>query len=182
MGEMADKPLPKEETARGGSANKSKNETHERMVFSAKFACPVSGFTIEEIEPRLFSFNNPFGACPQCDGLGTEMGIDPQMIVPDESLTLRGGAILPWSKSSNPSPYYAQTLEAVGKAYNFKLSAVWRELSDAAKKAILYGTGGEEINFNYDDGSTHLQNEENLRGCHPQFRATLARNGFIMVA
>ena len=95
VGEMADKPLPKEDTALGGSANKSKNETHERMVFSAKFACPVSGFTIEEIEPRLFSFNNPFGACPQCDGLGTEMGIDPQMIVPNESLTLRGGQYYP---------------------------------------------------------------------------------------
>ena len=167
VGEMADKPLPKEETALGGSANKSKNETHERMVFSAKFACPVSGFTIEEIEPRLFSFNNPFGACPQCDGLGTEMGIDPQMIVPDESLTLRGGAILPWSKSSNPSPYYAQTLEAVGKAYNFKLSAVWRELSDAAKKAILYGTGGEKINFNYDDGLRTYKTKKTFEGVIP---------------
>ena len=167
VGEMADKPLPKEETALGGSANKSKNETHERMVFSAKFACPVSGFTIEEIEPRLFSFNNPFGACPQCDGLGTEMGIDPQMIVPNESLTLRGGAILPWSKSSNPSPYYAQTLEAVGKAYNFKLSAVWRELSDAAKKAILYGTGGEEINFNYDDGLRTYKTKKTFEGVIP---------------
>ena len=113
VAELADAPLPAGETAAGGGANKSKNETHERLVFSAKFACPVSGFTIEEIEPRLFSFNNPFGACPSCDGLGTEKGVDPQMVVPDENLTLRGGAILPWSKSSNPSPYYAQTLEAV---------------------------------------------------------------------
>ena len=165
--ELADKPLPKEETAEGGAANKSKNETHERMVFSAKFACPVSGFTIEEIEPRLFSFNNPFGACPKCDGLGTEMGIDPQMVVPDESLTLRGGAILPWSKSSNPSPYYAQTLEAVGKAYNFKLSDVWRDLSSTAKKAILYGTGGEEINFNYDDGLRTYKTKKTFEGVIP---------------
>ncbi len=152
VAELVDEPLPASETAAGGAANKSKNETHKRLVFSAKFACPVSGFTIEEIEPRLFSFNNPFGACPNCDGLGTQKGVDPQMVVPDDSLTLRGGAILPWSKSSNPSPYYAQTLEAVGKAYDFKLSDVWRDLDDEAQKAILYGTGGKQIEFSYDDG------------------------------
>lgn len=167
VAELADKPLPKEETSEGGSANKSKNETHERIVFSAKFACPVSGFTIEEIEPRLFSFNNPFGACPKCDGLGTEKGVDPEMVVPDDSLTLRGGAILPWSKSSNPSPYYAQTLEAVGKAYGFKLTDVWRDLTDTAKKAILYGTGGEEINFNYDDGLRTYKTKKTFEGVIP---------------
>jgi excinuclease ABC subunit A len=167
VAEMADKPLPDSETAAGGSANKSKNETHERMVFSAKFACPVSGFTIEEIEPRLFSFNNPFGACPKCDGLGTEKGVDPQMVVPDESLSLRGGAILPWSKSSNPSPYYVQTLEAVGRAYDFKLSDVWCELSDKAKHAILYGTAGNEIEFNYDDGLRTYKTKKTFEGVIP---------------
>ena len=89
------------------------------MLFSEKFACPVSGFTIPEIEPRLFSFNNPFGACPTCDGLGSQRAIDPELIVPDENVTLRDGAVSPWAKST--SPYYAQTLEALGKAYGFKL-------------------------------------------------------------
>ncbi|MCP4182058.1 MAG: excinuclease ABC subunit UvrA [Hyphomicrobiales bacterium] len=167
IAEMADKPLPNSETSSGGSANKSKNETHERMVFSAKFACPASGFTIEEIEPRLFSFNNPFGACPKCDGLGTEKGVDPQMVVPNESLSLRGGAILPWSKSSNPSPYYAQTLEAVGRAYNFKLSDIWRDLGDKAKHAILYGTAGNEIDFNYDDGLRTYKTRKTFEGVIP---------------
>src|SRR6185503_18215893 len=84
------------------AVNKSKNETHERLLFSEKFACPVSGFTISEIEPRLFSFNNPFGACPECDGLGTKQAIDPELIVPDEAMTLKAGAIAPWSKTSSP--------------------------------------------------------------------------------
>ncbi len=99
IAEFADKPLPPEETSAGGSANKSLNETHERVLFSEKFACPVSGFTIPEIEPRLFSFNNPFGACPTCDGLGFQQKIDAQLIVPEPHRTLRDGAIAP-----GPSP------------------------------------------------------------------------------
>ncbi len=91
------------------------------MLFSEKFACPVSGFTIPEIEPRLFSFNNPFGACPTCDGLGSQQKIDPDLIVPEAERTLRDGAIAPWAKST--SPYYNQTLEALGKHFGFKLSA-----------------------------------------------------------
>ena len=113
IAEFADKPLPPEETAAGGSANKSLNETHERVLFSEKFACPVSGFTISEIEPRLFSFNNPFGACPTCDGLGSQQKIDEALIVPEPDKTLKSGAIAPWAKSS--SPYYNQTLEALGR-------------------------------------------------------------------
>ena len=113
IAELADKPLPKSATA-GEHVNMSKNETHERIVFSEKFACPVSGFTIPEIEPRLFSFNNPFGACPECDGLGTKQAIDPDLVVPDENATLKGGAIAPWSKTS--SPYYLQTLEGLARA------------------------------------------------------------------
>ena len=92
IAEFADKPLPASETSEE-SANKSKNETHERVMFSERFACPVSGFTIEEIEPRLFSFNNPFGACPKCDGLGTELKFEPELVVPDDTLSLRDGAI-----------------------------------------------------------------------------------------
>ena len=112
VAEFADKPLPPSETSEEG-ANKSKNETHERLTFSEKFACPVSGFTIDEIEPRLFSFNNPFGACPKCDGLGTELRFEADLVVPDKSLTLAKGAILPWAKTGTASPYYFQTLEAL---------------------------------------------------------------------
>ncbi|MGB7431790.1 MAG: excinuclease ABC subunit UvrA, partial [Ahrensia sp.] len=161
IAEFADKPLAEADTS---GANKSKNETHERMVFSEKFACPVSGFTIPEVEPRLFSFNNPTGACPSCDGLGTEQGVDPALIVPDPGLTLRGGAIAPWSKSSNPSPYYSQTLQAVGKAYGFKLSDVWADLSDESKNALLYGTGKENIEFAYDDGLRTYKTKKPFEG------------------
>src|SRR6185312_11345081 len=92
-----------------------------RIMFSENFACPVSGFTISEIEPRLFSFNNPFGACPQCGGLGVEQHIDAELVIPDKDATLKKGAIAPWSRSS--SPYYLQTLEALGKHYRFALTA-----------------------------------------------------------
>ena len=167
VAELASKPLPVEETAEGGAKNKSLNETHERLIFSEKFACPVSGFTIAEIEPRLFSFNNPFGACPACDGLGTQKGIDPAMVIPDESLTIRGGAILPWSKSSTPSPYYAQTLEALGSHYGFKMTDPWREISEEARHAILHGTGKTEINFSYDDGMRTYKTKKNFEGVIP---------------
>ncbi|GGA80987.1 UvrABC system protein A [Brucella endophytica] len=165
IAEFADKPLPPEETSEGGSANKSANETHERILFSEKFACPVSGFTIPEIEPRLFSFNNPFGACPTCDGLGSQQAIDPNLIVPDENAVLKNGAIAPWAKSS--SPYYNQTLEALGKAYGFKLGARWRDLPEEAQQAILYGTKGREITFQYDDGLRSYQTTKTFEGVIP---------------
>jgi excinuclease ABC subunit A len=164
VAEFADKPLPADETA-SESANKSKNDTHERLMFSEKFACPVSGFTISEIEPRLFSFNNPFGACPTCDGLGTQKAIDPTMIVPDESLTLKNGAIAPWSKSS--SPYYHQTLEALGASYGFKLGDRWRDLKEEAQQAILYGTGSREVQFSYDDGLRSYRTTKPFEGVIP---------------
>src|SRR5690606_19999656 len=147
VAEFADKPLPASETAEE-SAYKSKNETHERVLFSEKFACPVSGFTIPEIEPRLFSFNNPFGACPTCDGLGSQRAIDANLVVPDDNVSLRDGAMSPWAKST--SPYYAQTLEALGKVYGFKLGDKWKDVPDEAKNAILQGTGEREIAFQYD--------------------------------
>ncbi|MBN9046375.1 MAG: excinuclease ABC subunit UvrA [Rhizobiales bacterium] len=165
VAEFADKPLPPEETAEGGAANKSANETHERILFSEKFACPVSGFTIPEIEPRLFSFNNPFGACPTCDGLGTQQAIDPNLVVPDESAALKDGAIAPWARSS--SPYYNQTLEALGKAYGFKIGARWSELPAEAQDAILYGTKGREIVFQYDDGLRSYQTTKPFEGVIP---------------
>ena len=163
VAEYADRPLPDAETSQG-SANKSKNDTHERIVFSEKFACPVSGFTIPEIEPRLFSFNNPFGACPHCDGLGTEQGVDPSLVVPDPGLTLKKGAIAPWSKSTNPSPYYTQTLQALGKAYGFKLTDAWADLTEESQSAILYGTGGTEIEFSYDDGLRTYKAKKSFEG------------------
>jgi excinuclease ABC subunit A len=165
VAEFADKPLPPEETAEGGSANKSLNDTHERVLFSEKFACPVSGFTIPEIEPRLFSFNNPFGACPACDGLGSQQMIDPDLIVPETQRTLREGAVAPWAKSS--SPYYAQTLEALGKAYGFKLSSRWADISEEAQNAILHGTGKREIVFNYADGARSYETTKTFEGIIP---------------
>jgi len=165
VAEFADRPLPKEETTEGGAANKSANDTHERILFSEKFACPVSGFTIPEIEPRLFSFNNPFGACPTCDGLGSQRAIDPNLVVPDENATLRNGAIAPWAKST--SPYYVQTLEALGKVYGFKLGDKFADLPKEAQDAILRGTGEREVTFHYDDGLRSYKTTKTFEGVIP---------------
>jgi excinuclease ABC subunit A len=121
-----------------------------RLIFSSKFACPVSGFTISEIEPRLFSFNNPFGACPVCGGLGAEQKIDPDLVVPDSRLTLKKGAIAPWAKSS--SPYYLQTLESLAKHFKFRLDVPFETLPAKIRQMILFGTGDEVVKFSYDDG------------------------------
>jgi excinuclease ABC subunit A len=142
--------------------NKQRNETTERMVFSEKFACPVSGFTIPEIEPRLFSFNNPFGACPKCGGLGVEQHIDADLVIPDKERTLRKGAIAPWAKSS--SPYYTQTLGALGKHYKFTLDIKWKDLPKKTQDAILYGSGDTEIRFAYDDGVRAYETKRPFEG------------------
>jgi excinuclease ABC subunit A len=126
------------------------NGAPKRIVFSSKFACPVSGFTISEIEPRLFSFNNPFGACPHCGGLGVEQTVDPELIVPNPKLTLRKGAIAPWARSS--SPYYLQTLEALSKHFKFRLDTRFETLPQKIRDMILYGSGEEAVRFSYDDG------------------------------
>lgn len=131
------------------------------MLFSEKFACPVSGFTIPEIEPVLFSFNNPFGACPTCDGLGAQQKIDADLIVPEPERTLRDGAIAPRAKST--SPYYNQTLEALGKHYGFKLGTRWNDLSDEAKDVILNGTN-DKIEFHYADGARSYTTQKNFEG------------------
>jgi excinuclease ABC subunit A len=143
-------------------ANKQRNETAERLVFSEKFACPVSGFTIPEIEPRLFSFNNPFGACPKCGGLGVEQHIDADLVIPDKERTLRKGAIAPWAKSS--SPYYTQTLSALGKHYKFTLDTKWKDLPKKSQDAILYGSGDTEIRFSYDDGMRAYETKRPFEG------------------
>jgi excinuclease ABC subunit A len=163
IAEFADKPLPPSQTAEE-SANKSKNETHERIIFSERFACPVSGFTIEEIEPRLFSFNNPFGACPTCDGLGTELKFEPDLVVPDTSLSLRDGAVAPWSKTGATSPYYMQTLEALAKHYKVSMTTPWKDLPKKARDAVLNGTGEEEIAITYDDGLRTYKTKKPFEG------------------
>jgi excinuclease ABC subunit A len=129
---------------------KEEDGSPKRILFSEKFACPVSGFTIPEIEPRLFSFNNPFGACPTCGGIGHEMRIDPERIVPDGDRSLKKGAIAPWAKST--SPYYGQTLEALAKHFGFSLTKAWRELPEKARNVIFYGSGSEAVKMSYDDG------------------------------
>ncbi len=136
-----------------------------RIIFSAKFACPVSGFTIEEIEPRLFSFNAPAGACPSCDGLGTQMVFDEGLVVPDADLALNRGAIAPWAKGQ--SPYYMQTLEALAKQFRFKLSAKWRDLPEAAQHIILYGSGDEDVAFVYQDGARKFETVKPFEGVIP---------------
>lgn len=141
---------------------KNEDGSARQITFSEKFACPVSGFTIAEIEPRLFSFNNPFGACPVCDGLGTEQKIDPDQIVPDASLSLRDGAILPWSKTS--APYYQQTLQAVVRHYGASTGTAWNELPFDVQHAVLYGTDKTKIDFVYDDGLRQYKTQKVFEG------------------
>ena len=142
-----------------------KETAGERTIFSAKFACPVSGFTIDEIEPRLFSFNAPAGACPTCDGLGTEMIFDEDLVVPDGSLALNNGAIAPWSKGT--SPYYAQTLQALARHYKFKVTVPWDQLDEDARYVVLYGTDEEDIKFIYADGSRKYEVVKPFEGVIP---------------
>ncbi|MDQ2080582.1 excinuclease ABC subunit UvrA [Xanthobacteraceae bacterium Astr-EGSB] len=134
----------------------------QRLMFSEKFACPVSGFTISEIEPRLFSFNNPFGACPACGGLGVEQKIDADLVIPDKDASMKKGAIAPWAKSS--SPYYIQTLEALGKAYKFSLDTKWKDLPKKTQDVILYGSGEDNIRFVYDDGLRAYETKKPFEG------------------
>jgi excinuclease ABC subunit A len=165
-----DPPPPGEGEGRGGAKKPSK-ETRlataaaadaQRIMFSEKFACPVSGFTISEIEPRLFSFNNPFGACPACGGLGVEQHIDADLVIPDKGMTLRKGAIAPWSRST--SPYYTQTLEALAKFYKFTLDTKWKDLGKKVQDAILYGSGEDAIRFVYDDGMRSYETKKPFEG------------------
>jgi excinuclease ABC subunit A len=123
-----------------------------RIVFSEKFACPVSGFTIAEIEPRLFSFNAPQGACPTCDGLGEKLYFDPDLIVPNEALSIKAGAIVPWAKSNPPSPYYMQVLGSLARHYDFKMDTPWRDLPEKIRDVILNGSGGEVVRLTFQDG------------------------------
>jgi excinuclease ABC subunit A len=137
----------------------------ERMIFSEKFACPVSGFTIPEIEPRLFSFNAPFGACPDCGGLGAELFFDERLVVPDEALKLADGAIAPWRKGK--SPYFTQTINSIAKHYEFDRNSPWKDLPEHVKQVFLHGSGEEEINFRYDEGGRVYQVSRVFEGVIP---------------
>jgi len=134
----------------------------EKLIFSTKFACPESGFTIEEIEPRLFSFNSPFGACEECEGIGIKLNVDPNLVIPDEKKSIGDGAIEPWSKST--SMYYAQTLASLSKHYNFSLNDKWSKLPKKIKDVILYGSDDEEIKFTYDDGYEKYSHKKTFEG------------------
>ena len=150
--DLADGVVPGREDEAQGGAMKGAGLPPNRIVFSEKFACPVSGFTIEEIEPRLFSFNAPQGACPACDGIGEKQLFDPQLVVPNEALTLKQGAVVPWAKSNPPSPYYMQVLASLAKAYGFDLTTPWKDLAPDQKLIILHGTGGMPVPLTFKDG------------------------------
>ena len=137
----------------------------ERITFSENFACPVSGFTIPEIEPRLFSFNAPFGACPSCDGLGVELFFDERLVVPDITLRVADGALAPWRKGK--SPYFLQTIEAIARHYGFDKNARWKDLPEQVQEVFLRGSGKEEIKFRYDEGGRVYQVSRNFEGVIP---------------
>ena len=134
----------------------------EKLIYSTKFACPESGFTIEEIEPRLFSFNSPYGACEECEGIGIKLNVDPNLVIPDERKSIADGAIEPWAKST--TLYYAQTLASIAKHYGFSLDDKWKKLSKKIKDVILYGSDEEEIKFNYDDGYEKYSHKKTFEG------------------
>ncbi|MCG8595472.1 MAG: excinuclease ABC subunit UvrA [Kiloniellales bacterium] len=140
-------------------------DSGERTTFSARFACPVSGFTIDEIEPRLFSFNNPFGACPACDGLGTTMYMDPDLVVPDADKSLSGGVIAPWAHST--SQYYAQTLDSLARHFKASTREPWHDLPEPVRRAILFGTGDEVVTLRYNDGLRSYETRKPFEGVIP---------------
>ncbi|WP_294336602.1 excinuclease ABC subunit UvrA [uncultured Sphingomonas sp.] len=142
----------REDEAASGGAMKNAGVPANRIVFSEKFACPVSGFTIPEIEPRLFSFNAPQGACPACDGLGEKLVFDEDLVVPNHSLSIKKGAVVPWAKSNPPSPYYMQVLGSLAKAFDFSLDTPWADLTAEQQAVILHGTKGKPVTLTFIDG------------------------------
>ena len=134
----------------------------EKLIYSTKFACPESGFTIEEIEPRLFSFNSPYGACEECEGIGIKLNVDPNLVVPDDRKSIADGAIEPWAKST--TLYYAQTLASIAKHYGFSLDDKWKKIPKKIKDIILYGSDEDEIKFNYDDGYEKYSHKKTFEG------------------
>jgi excinuclease ABC subunit A len=166
--DLADGTVPgREDEGQGQSQGKNLKGAGlppNRIVFSEKFACPVSGFTLEAVEPRLFSFNAPQGACPACDGLGEKLLFDQQLVVPNEALTLKQGAIVPWAKSNPPSPYYMQVLGSLAKHFGFNLTTPWAELSGEVQLIILHGTGGRKVPLTFVDGKKSYTVEKAFEG------------------
>ncbi len=140
-------------------------DSGERTTFSARFSCPISGFTIDEIEPRLFSFNNPFGACPACGGIGSRRYVDAGLVVPDETLSLRKGAIQPWANSS--TQYYLQTLQSLAKHYKVSMNTAFADLPAKVQKAVLYGSGATPVAMTYDDGLRKYTTKRPFEGVIP---------------
>jgi excinuclease ABC subunit A len=165
--EPVENPAPDFSASSGKAAGgKMKNAgiPANRIVFSEKFACPVSGFTIAEIEPRLFSFNAPQGACPACDGLGERQEFDPELVVPNEALSLKKGAVVPWAKSNPPSPYYMQVLGSLAKEFGFSLETPWADLPGEVKLIILHGTGGKPVTLRFVDGKKSYEVKKAFEG------------------
>jgi len=163
--DLADGNVPgREEEDAAGGAMKGAGLPPNRIVFSEKFACPVSGFTIAEIEPRLFSFNAPQGACPACDGLGERLEFDPELVVPNHALSIKQGAVVPWAKSNPPSPYYMQVLASLAKAYGFSLEVPWAKLSGEQQLIILYGSGGAPVELTFIDGRRSFTTKKAFEG------------------
>ena len=154
--------------AEGLAVAEQADDTAERMLFSEKFACPVSGFTISEIEPRLFSFNSPHGACPVCDGLGKELKFDPGLVIPDERKSIAGGAIAAWPNKT--SGLYMQTIKALSKHYGFKVDTPFKSLADGAKDVVLYGTKGAKIKFVYQDDGRRYETTKPFEGVIPNLQ------------
>ncbi|HWJ42785.1 MAG TPA: excinuclease ABC subunit UvrA, partial [Solirubrobacterales bacterium] len=142
----------------------SDNAPPGRIIFSEKFACPVSGFTIAEIEPRLFSFNAPQGACPICDGLGEKLVFDEDLVVPNHNLSLKKGAVVPWAKSQPPSPYYMQVLASLARAYDFDLDTPWKDLPEEGRRVILHGTAGRPVTLRFIDGRKSYEVKKPFEG------------------
>ncbi len=163
--DLADGVVPgRDDDKDAGGAMKGTGIPDNRIVFSEKFACPVSGFTIEEIEPRLFSFNAPQGACPACDGLGEKQYFDPQLVVPNSELSLKKGAVMPWAKSNPPSPYYMQVLGSLARHFGFDLETPWRDLHEEHRDAILHGTGGKPVVLRFKDGRKSYEVKKAFEG------------------
>ncbi len=154
--------VPAGEASRGGM--KLDFAPPGRIIFSEKFACPVSGFTIAEIEPRLFSFNAPQGACPACDGLGEKLVFDEDLVVPNHNVSIAKGAVVPWAKSNPPSPYYMQVLSSLARGYDFSLDVPWKDLPEEAQQVILNGTGGRPVTLRFIDGKRSYEVKKPFEG------------------
>lgn len=141
---------------------KCSHKAGDFLIFSEKFSCPISGFTISEIEPRLFSFNSPFGACKSCDGLGTELYFSPDLVVEDENLTLRQGAIAVWQGVQER--FYQQVLSAMALHYNFSLDVPFKTLAPEIKEKIFFGTGDEEVEIKIEDGLKAIKVKKSFEG------------------